>query len=104
SGDPSPHTARGVFRALQASTRYRWNTDDLSGVTVAVQGCGHVGDHLLKMLAKAGAKLIATDVDSERLSRVVDELAVHTVEPSEFSSVRADILAPSAVCGALYHT
>ena len=101
SGDPSPHTARGVFRAIQASTKYRWNTDDLSGVTVAVQGCGHVGYHLLKMLAKAGAKLIVTDVDSERLSRVVDELAVQTVEPSGFSSVRADILAPCALGGVL---
>jgi leucine dehydrogenase len=24
SGDPSPHTARGVFRAMQAAAKYRW--------------------------------------------------------------------------------
>src|SRR5262245_11525831 len=43
SGDPSPKTAHGVFRAIQASTKHLWNTDDLSGLTVAIQGCGHVG-------------------------------------------------------------
>src|SRR5215204_1191810 len=31
SGDPSPYTARGVFRAIQASSKFVWNTDDLSG-------------------------------------------------------------------------
>src|SRR5215510_8525535 len=48
SGDPSPITARGVFRAIQASSRFLWNTDDLSGVTIALQGCGHVGYPLAK--------------------------------------------------------
>src|SRR5436190_2915357 len=32
SGDPSPYTARGVFRAIQASSRFLRNTDDLAGV------------------------------------------------------------------------
>src|SRR5947199_1996528 len=35
SGDPSPVTAHGVFRAMQAASRYRWGTDDLSGRRVA---------------------------------------------------------------------
>src|SRR6476620_9673952 len=43
SGDPSPFTARGVFRAIQASSKFLWNADNLSGVSVAIQGCGHVG-------------------------------------------------------------
>src|ERR671921_2182641 len=43
SGDPSPVTAHGVFRAIQASAKFRWGSDDLSGRTVTSQGCGHVG-------------------------------------------------------------
>ena len=66
SGDPSPYTARGVFRAMQAATKFLWNTDDLVGLTVAVQGCGHVGYHLAKMLHAVGAKLVVTDVDEQR--------------------------------------
>src|SRR6185369_13469853 len=75
SGDPSPFTARGVFRAIEASSKFRWNRDDLSGVTVAIQGCGNVGYNLAKLLHQAGAKLIVTDVDDHNLARVVDELA-----------------------------
>ena len=43
SGDPSPVTAHGVFRAIQASAKERWGTDDLSTRTVALQAvcvCG----------------------------------------------------------------
>src|SRR5215216_711201 len=75
SGDPSPYTARGVFRAIQASTRFVWNTDQLSGSTIAIQGCGHVGYSLAKMLHEAGAKLIVTDVDNNNMSRAVDDFA-----------------------------
>ena len=43
SGDPSPVTGRGVFRALQAAAKHRWGSDDVSGRTVALQGCGNDG-------------------------------------------------------------
>src|SRR5437868_9715100 len=67
SGDPSPVTAHGVFRALQASAKDRWGPDDLSNRTVAVQGCGHVGYFLAKELHEAGAKLVVTDIDADRV-------------------------------------
>ena len=50
SGDPSPFTASGVYRAIQASNKFLWRTHELSGLTVAIQGCGNVGYHLAKML------------------------------------------------------
>ena len=99
SGDPSPFTARGVFRAILASAKYRWNTDDLSGITVAVQGCGNVGYHLATLLRAADAKLIVTDVNEKSVSRVANELNVETVQPDDIFSVRADIFAPCALGG-----
>jgi len=101
SGDPSPYTARGVFRAIQASTRFLWDTDDLSGVTVAIQGCGHVGYPLAKLLHEAGAKLIVTDVNVNNLSRVVDEFAAEAVQTNEIFSVSAEVFAPCALGGVL---
>src|SRR3979411_562336 len=50
SGDPSPVTAHGVFRAIQASARERWGADDLSTRTVSLQGAGHGGYYLAKEL------------------------------------------------------
>jgi len=98
SGDPSPVTARGVFRAIQAAAHWRWGSDDaLAGRTVAIQGCGHVGHYLARELHAAGAKLIVTDIDAERVKRVVEECAAKAVEPGEIYSVRADIFAPCAL-------
>src|SRR6185437_12746310 len=101
SGDPSPSTARGVFRAIQASSRFVWDTDDLSGRTVAIQGCGNVGYNLAKWLHDSGAKLIVTDVNSANLARVAGEFAAETVQPQEIFNVQADIFAPCALGGVI---
>src|SRR6059058_4171388 len=97
SGDPSPVTAHGVFRAIQAAAKDRWGSDDLSTRTVAVQGCGHVGYYLAKELHEAGAKLVATDIDGERVKRVVNEFAARGVTSDEIYGVQADIFAPCAL-------
>lgn len=101
SGDPSPFTARGVFRAIQASSKFLWDTDNLSGVTVALQGCGHVGYHLARQLHDVGAKLIVTDVNAKSSSRVVAEFAATLVQPDEIFGVQADVFAPCALGGVI---
>jgi leucine dehydrogenase len=101
SGDPSPVTARGVFRAMQAAARHAWGTDELAGRRVALQGCGHVGYYLAKELHAAGAKLIVTDMDGARVERVCDEYAAERVEPEAIYAVEADIFAPCALGGIL---
>jgi len=97
SGDPSPVTAHGVFRAIQASARERWGKDDVANRTVAVQGCGHVGYFLAKALHEAGAQLVVTDIDPERVKRVVAEFSAHGVAPEDIYGVQADIFAPCAL-------
>src|SRR5471030_368330 len=97
SGDPSPVTAHGVFRAIQASAKERWGSDDLSGKIIAIQGCGHVGYYLAKELHEAGATLIVTDIDGERVKRVVNEFAARAVSTDEIYGVKADIFAPCAL-------
>ena len=101
SGDPSPYTAYGVFRAIQASNNFLWRTDELEGLTVAIQGCGNVGYNLAKGLHESGVRLIVTDVNSDNLSRVVEEFAAETVAPDEIFSVQADVFAPCALGGVL---
>jgi leucine dehydrogenase len=97
SGDPSPVTAHGVFRAIQASAKNRWGSDDLTNRTVAIQGCGHVGYYLAKELHEAGAKLVVTDIDAERVKRVTTEFAARAVSSEEIYGVQADIFAPCAL-------
>ena len=99
SGDPSPVTAHGVFRAIQASATWRWGSDDLSGRTVSIQGVGHVGCHLARELVEVGARLVVTDIDEERVRRVVSELGARAVAPEEIYAQRADVFAPCALGG-----
>lgn len=98
-GDPSPWTALGVFRSMQASAQYRWNSDDLQGKRVAIQGCGNVGFNLAKQLREAGAQLIVSDVDQEKVSRAIEELGAESATTDAIFSVDADILAPCALGG-----
>lgn len=101
SGDPSPFTARGVFRAMQAAAKHRWGSDSLAGKTVAIQGGGNVGCNLASNLHKAGAGLIVTDVDEAKSQRLVKEFDAVAVAPAEIYSVEADVYAPCALGGTI---
>ena len=104
SGDPSPHTARGVFRAMQAGAKVTWGSDQLAGRTVALQGCGNVGYHLAVQLHHAGAKLIASDVDPAKVARVVREFGATEAPIDRIHAAKADIFAPCALGGTLNDT
>jgi leucine dehydrogenase len=97
SGDPSPVTAHGVFRAIQASARRRWGSDSLEGKTVAIQGCGNVGRHLAEELHAAGARLVVADIDAERVKRVTSATGARSVTTEEIYGQQADIFAPCAL-------
>jgi leucine dehydrogenase len=101
SGDPSPVTARGVFRAMQAAAKHRWGSESLAGKTIALQGCGNVGYNLASNLHKAGARLIVSDVDPSKVERVMKEFDAHAVPPQEIYSTEADIFAPCGLGGTI---
>jgi len=96
SGDPSPYTAMGVFKSIQACCKHVYN-DEISGKTVAVQGVGNVGYYLCKHLKENGAKIIVADVSDERVARVVEEFGATAVNPDDIYDAQADIYAPCAL-------
>ncbi|OED48742.1 amino acid dehydrogenase [Rhodobacteraceae bacterium (ex Bugula neritina AB1)] len=101
SGDPSPITARGIFNAIRTARAHKHGSRDLDGVTVAVQGLGHVGWHLCKFLTKAGAKLIVTDIDETRVKMAIAEFGTKAVPLADIYSTEADVFAPCAIGGIL---
>ncbi|MFS8636505.1 MAG: amino acid dehydrogenase [Gemmatimonadota bacterium] len=97
SGDPSPVTAYGTYRGIKACAKERYGNDSLDGMRIAVQGLGHVGYHLCRYLAEEGAKLIVTDIDEERVQKVVRDFGAEPVGPDRIYSVDAQVFAPCAL-------
>src|SRR3979409_313002 len=101
SGDPSPVTAHGVFRAVQASANRKWGSDSLGGKTIAIQGCGTVGSYLAKELHEAGAKLIVSDIDAAKAEKVSTMTGAKIVKGAAIFSADAEIFAPFTLGGSL---
>jgi leucine dehydrogenase len=99
--DPAPWTARGVLRGIQAAAMHRWNSADLLGRTIALQGCGAVGAHLAQALHEAGASLIVADPDRDRVRYVTRWFRAAAVDPADLLDFKADILVPCALGGIL---
>lgn len=100
-GDPADMTALGVFESIRAALRHRAGDDRLDGITVAVQGCGHVGYALCKQLAAAGAGLVVADVVPEPVARVAAEFGAEITPPEQIHRAAADVFSPSALGGVL---
>jgi leucine dehydrogenase len=101
-GDPSPHTARGVFQAMRAALRHGWGVTSMDGVSVAVQGCGHVASHLARLLRQAGAELVVCDVDADRAAALAAEVGAEVVAPDDVYDEPEFVFAPCALGGVLH--
>ncbi len=97
SGDPSPFTAYGVLQAIRACLKRRFDSEDVGAHSYAVQGIGHVGYHLVKLLHDEGAKIFVADIDSESAARVVDEFGCEAVAGDEIYDADADVFCPCAL-------
>ena len=97
SGNPSPYTALGIFRGMEACAKEVYGSTDLAGKVIAISGVGSVGSTLAGMLHKAGAKLIISDVNEEALKRVAKECGATVVGVNDIYSARCDIFAPCAM-------
>ncbi|HEY1553283.1 MAG TPA: Glu/Leu/Phe/Val dehydrogenase dimerization domain-containing protein [Kofleriaceae bacterium] len=97
SGDPSPFTALGVRRGIEACVKFKLGKDEIKGVHVAVQGVGHVGYQLCKELHGAGAKLTVADVDKLKSERAQREFGAAVVGLDAIAQVDCDVFAPCAL-------
>lgn len=97
SGDPAPVTADGILRSIRLAAHMKLGKDKLKGVRVAVQGLGHVGYNLCKLLHTAGARLVVTDINKEVLSQAVSDFDAVIVAPDDIYDADVDIFAPCAL-------
>ena len=102
SGDPSPSTARGVLRAIEAALEHTTGDPSPQGRRVAVVGLGHVGLPLARGLAAAGAELLVADISPARRADA-EALGARWLPVAEAMVAPVDVLCPCALGGVLDH-
>lgn len=97
TGDPSPYTALGVCRAIEAAVRFKLGREDLADIHVAIQGVGHVGYPLARELHERGARLTVCDVSPAASERCAEEFGATAVASERIYDVPCDVFAPCAL-------
>ncbi len=99
SGNPSPITALGAFHGIRASLKHRFNDDDISKYTFAVQGVGETGSALIGYLKEANAKKIYFSEINPKNIKKMQELHpdCEMVTPDAIYSLEVDVFVPCAL-------
>lgn len=100
-GNPSPYTARGILRGIEATAAVHLGRNDLDGVSIAVQGLGQVGSHLCQLLAERGARLTVADIDAKRVEAMQDTCHAQAASTDSILLADVDVVAPCALGGAI---
>lgn len=95
--DPSPYTALGVRRGIEAAVYFKLGKHNLQGIHVAIQGAGHVGYTLARELHALGARLTISDVNPQHTDRCKQEFGAKIVAPDDIYQVECDVFAPCAL-------
>ncbi len=102
SGDPSPVTAFGIYKGIQATILEKFGKKHVEGLRVAVQGLGKVGYYLAKhLIQEEKATVFGCDIDKEKIAQAVEDLGVKPVSPEEIFDVDCHIFAPCALGGVI---
>lgn len=97
-GDPSPHTAHGVRRGIEAAVKFKLGKENISGLHIAIQGAGHVGYFLAQELLSLGAKVSMSDIHPEMLERAEKDLGIIPIsDPEKIYELPCDVFSPCAL-------
>lgn len=101
SGNPAYFTAWGVYRGIQAALKKVFGNESVKDRTVAIQGTGSVGKILADLLFWNGAKLILSDIATERAQKIAKQYGATYCPPDEIWKVECDVFTPCALGGIL---
>ena len=99
--ETSGPTSRGLFYAMKSTNKFINNNNDLKNVHVAISGVGKVGGKLAKLLAKVGAKITASSINSELIKKLKSEIDFTEAKPEDLFKTNCDIISPCALGSAI---
>lgn len=93
-------TGDTVIAGIEACCAMK-GVDDLSEISVAIQGCGLIGEGVARRLHERGAKLLLADIDPNKAKALANELDAETIDTASVLTADVDIIAPCAVGGVI---
>ena len=97
NGEPSPFTAKGVLRGIEAAVYIKLGKSSLSGLHVAIQGLGKVGFYLAKYLHELGVRLTVADINQQAVQNAVSQFGAQAVAIDDIHKIECDVFAPCAL-------
>ncbi|MEN2767137.1 Leu/Phe/Val dehydrogenase [Ornithinibacillus xuwenensis] len=103
-GDSSIPTSQGVIYAIMATNKMLFGSDQLQGVSYAIQGLGKVGYKVAEHLMIHGAEIVVSDFNQERIDKLKEKAKLTTgslkvVQSDAIYDQDVDVFVPCAVGG-----
>lgn len=100
-GNPSPFTARGVWRGMKAAAAKQFGDSSLRDRRVAILGIGAVGMALAEHVHEEGGRLVVADIFDPALEEARDRFGAEIVAPEDAIAADVDIFSPCALGGSI---
>ncbi len=85
------------MRGIEAAVKFKLGRDSLRDVHIAIQGVGHVGLVMSKMLHERGAKLTVCDLNPAAVEQCVTQYGAAAASVDDIYDVSCDVFAPCAL-------
>ena len=94
---PITAIAKGMIWGLKAALKEKYNSENISGLTIAVQGVGEVGSNFVKELLKHESKIIITDIIYDKIKVIQDQVPnIMVVKPHDIYRQKCDVFVSCA--------
>jgi leucine dehydrogenase len=84
---------------MKACAHEKWGSDSLRGRKIAIQGAGQLARYLCEHLYNEGAEIYITDINDNKIKKVLETIKAYVVKPEEIYEIKADIFSPCALGG-----
>ena len=86
---------------MRASCHRLFGSSSLRGRRVAVLGAGRVGSRVARLVSRAGARVLLTDIDDSKRSLARELKNTRWTDPSSALTADVDVVAPCALGGVI---
>src|SRR5690606_38122780 len=83
---------------MKVAGKHQSGNESLVGKKVLVQGAGHVGQYLVDLLVKEGAKVIISDIHDDKVAAIIAKHpSVQAIAANDVYEAEMDIYSPCAL-------